>query len=237
MYGKTSKGMNMGDKQFSAMRHDSTLSPAAAPQAPVNSNEPHQRQRKQNANPQRKSSSFFGKFALVAGAAVVALAVLAGGIVSTGGASKTDTPTREQLATIQASWDAAMAAGGALLPAVAPAEKQNALDSMNLPPEQRAALEADMDAGRISLVWVTVWDNYAEDGDVVDLSSDGVSVRVPLLNATTRIALPRPAGGIINLQGVHDGGGGITLGVISGGAGEILAPPLVPGQIIGLPTR
>jgi len=63
------------------------------------------------------------------------------------------------------------------------------------------------------LVWVDFWDFASQDGDVIEVSSAGYSVQVNLLNTPNRIAVPVDMSYVIYVNGVVDGGGGITLGV------------------------
>ena len=181
--------------------------------------------------PEKKSRPW-PKLGLMIGAAVLA-AALGAGVYLTG--DPADQPSPAQIAEMESSWAAAREAKVSL-PQVQPEERAEALAGLNLPQEQEEALQAEVAAERVSLVWLTLWDNMDEDGDVVSLHSDGVNLTVPLLKNATRIALPRPAGGVINLTGVKDGGGGITLGLMSG-PDQVLIPPLAPGQVVGIPVR
>lgn len=183
--------------------------------------------------PQKKGS--FTKIALAVGAAVIALAV-GSGIFFSQPTVTPDQPTQAQITQMENSWAAALESGGLLLPTVQPEERAEALASMQLSEKEKTAIIAEVEAGRADLVWITLWDNLVEDGDIVTLYSDGLTIKVPLLKAPQRVALPRPAGGVVNLIGTVDGGGGITLGLMSG-ANQVLIPPLVVGQKVGLPVR
>ena len=119
-----------------------------------------------------------------------------------------------------------------------------ALDSMRLPPDQRRELETKLSAqgqpeltasDGSALVWLNVWDFASADGDVVHISSAGYEIDVTLQKLQTRIAVPLDATGVVNITGVHDGGGGITLAVQSGAA-PISMPVLRPGQMLALPV-
>ncbi len=116
-----------------------------------------------------------------------------------------------------------------------------ALDKMRLDPSSRQALKQTLDKNTSRspstiLVKVTVWDFASQDGDVVRLSSSGYSIDVALLNEPVVFTLPVDASQTIQLTGVHDGGGGITLGV-QNGTGKVLLPVISEGQAITLPVN
>ena len=85
------------------------------------------------------------------------------------------------------------------------------------------------------LAWVTLWDTDAEDGDMVRIDSSGFSTVVTLTNAPITFAVPVPEQGVINITGVRDGGGGITIGAMSG-MQRIALPIMSVGQVLGVPV-
>jgi hypothetical protein len=89
------------------------------------------------------------------------------------------------------------------------------------------------DGKLLRLAWITLWDTDTEDADTVRLTSSGYSRVVTLNNHPITFAVPIPATGIINLTGVHDGGGGITVGVTSGST-PVALPLMSEGQVIGI---
>lgn len=127
-------------------------------------------------------------------------------------------------------------------------DAEKALDTMQLAPDQRQQLQntvllkaskllgANKTGGdSTKLVWITVWDFDSPDGDVVHISSAGYETDVTLRKVQTRIAVPLDVSRIVKITGVHDGGGGITLGVKSG-ASPISLPVIQVGQILDLPV-
>jgi cell division protein FtsN len=133
-----------------------------------------------------------------------------------------------------------------------------AVDGMQLSPEAKQALMADL-AGtrgqaaqhsaapaaskeaspqpRFRLVWITLWDTDVEDGDVVRIDSQGYSRTVVLKKAPTTFAVPVPGDGIISVTGIRDGdGGGITVGLASGESKAVF-PVMSEGQVLGLRVK
>ena len=127
------------------------------------------------------------------------------------------------------------------LTAVAADEMDSALDMMQLDPQQRSALQSALDnppaedSKKSSLGWIELWDFAHQDGDVVRISSAGYELVYPLQNAPTRLAVPLDASATIQVEGVTDGGGGITLGLRSG-ATAISLPVIQPGQTLIVPA-
>lgn len=115
-----------------------------------------------------------------------------------------------------------------------------ALDSMKLNATQRNALKNSLtsslgnDHSKPTLGWVELWDFAAEDGDVVHISAAGYELDYPILNTPTRFAIPIDATSTVTISGVHDGGGGITLGIRSG-AVDVFLPVIEPGQPLTVP--
>ena len=127
------------------------------------------------------------------------------------------------------------------LPAVTPQETTAAIASLQLDPLAAAAVKADAEAGKVKLVWLYLWDDRAEDGDAVTVTSGGMTVTVTLSNVGTEIALPveniANEGGLVMINGLRDGaGGGITLGVQTVGGAPLHSPALNPGDVLPLPV-
>jgi hypothetical protein len=86
----------------------------------------------------------------------------------------------------------------------------------------------------LHLARVTVWDTHSEDGDVVALVSAGYRREILLTNAPQTIAIPIDGTAQMQIVGVRDGGGGITLGV-RGADRQVLMPIMSEGQTLTLP--
>jgi len=169
-------------------------------------------------------------------AAVVAAGVLAA--VATAWVTSGSTPQGDSGLSVQAKAErlATFQSGGPLaLTGIPDAEEASALEDMALPAEQATALERDLAEADTRLAYVTVWDDYAEDGDVITIESAGFTKTVSLTNAPQRFVVPI-AGGMITMRGVRDGGGGITMGAQAAG-GPVLVPVIAPGETVQVPVR
>lgn len=91
------------------------------------------------------------------------------------------------------------------------------------------------DVGQNRLVWLELNDFANEDGDVVSISSAGYQIQVGIVHATNRIAIPVDHTGTVVVTGVHDGGGGITLGFRTG-SGLYSLPVLSVGETLTFPV-
>ncbi len=167
-------------------------------------------------------------------AKAVAAAVVAVAVAATVFPATDDlTPAQDQ-----ARIDAYQAAIPLPLPLVNladPAERQAALRSLGLAPAETRTLEHNLQAATERLVWLTVFDDCREDGDVVAIHSRRYHREIPMVHAPTQIAVPVSADeGAISLTGVFDGGGGITVAIRLNGQ-MVPVPRLRPGQTISIP--
>ena len=165
----------------------------------------------------------------VATAVVVAVAVGWGAMNAFSPA--VDTVTTEQKASWAASWAAAPPQVAKVIP---PAQVQAALDEMHLTPQQRAQVQQQLDDGKTRLVYLTLTDVMAEDLDRVKVDSGDFQTEVTILNKTTKVIFPEPPGGIVNVTGTYDGGGGITIAITSGDT-PVNLPFMSVGQTVGIP--
>jgi len=111
-----------------------------------------------------------------------------------------------------------------------PKEREQAKAATGLKEEEAEALMKQAEGGLVSLGWITLWDNYAEDGDVVEVSANGLTRTVPILHAPVTIVVPYSVTAAeITITGVRDGGGGITVAAKTSG-GNAPLPPLSVGE-------
>ena len=126
-------------------------------------------------------------------------------------------------------------------------ELDSALDTMKLPPVERDSLrkalgdyyqvpapDTSPEVNQTVLAWLSVWDFATQDGDIIHISSAGYEIDVPLLKGITRIAVPVDASSTAKVTGTTDGGGGITLGIMSE-ASPVSFPVIGIGQTLLIP--
>jgi hypothetical protein len=196
--------------------------------------------------PFRKAStlSSFAK-ALLATTAVISVAGISGAYLS-GSPFWATPPSADNVSTAQQEMrlHAYEALGALTLQSVTPADYPRAAESLALPDTAKHTLLADIEkqtspspthAGTARLVWVTLWDTDAEDGDVIRIDSHGYSRTVELKKQPVTFAVPTD--GNIRITGVRDGeGGGITVGLASG-ALKALLPIMSTDQTLNLSVR
>jgi hypothetical protein len=118
---------------------------------------------------------------------------------------------------------------------VAQAEESAAVDTLGLPPVARAQIASDVQAGRVRLVWLSLYDSDAEDGDAVLIRSGTFTHSMVLTHAPVAVPIPVVDGAAVTITGTVDGGGGgVTVGMVTP-QGPLPLPPLSVGQTITLP--
>lgn len=136
----------------------------------------------------------------------------------------------------KAQWQASFAAASPLVPNLVPkAEVDQAVKTMQLPPQQEQQLRTELEEGRTRMVWLSFQDVVAEDNDTVDVVSGSFRQRVVTKRQPIKVYLPEPADGFVKVIGVADGGGGITVRIVSGGV-TVQMPFMVKDQVVGIRT-
>jgi hypothetical protein len=103
-------------------------------------------------------------------------------------------------------------------------EYDRAFELMNLTPVEREELTKELGAAKAEgapakrqLLWITLWDSDAEDGDVVSLQSGSYRAPFTLKNKPQQFPVLLAPDGILHFVGAGDGDGrGVTVGALSG---------------------
>ena len=149
----------------------------------------------------------------------------------------TDSISDSEIKAINSSFNAAVANGATIFLPVDfsdSKERQKAKSASGLPETEAEHLLKEAEGGFISLAWVTVWDNLAEDGDVIEVSAGGMTHVVPIMHEPTTIVVPYSMGNAqLMIKGLKDGGGGITVSAKTG-SGDLALPPMRVGEVKNL---
>jgi hypothetical protein len=138
-----------------------------------------------------------------------------------------------------AAFDAFKAKGPAQLDRAEVAQINAFLTQTVTDVQQRQALLGQVQARQVDMVALGLYDDCAEDGDVVNVRAGPINVFVPLKHQIQYVLVPVPRGGsaAVAIAGQSDGqGGGITVGMVTPGGVEHL-PRLAPGQQINFSVR
>ena len=101
---------------------------------------------------------------------------------------------------------------------------------------EREKLRADLEAGRLRIGMIQVWDTVDEDGDQIRIEAVGFSQDLTILHRPSTFLIPYAPGGSVRITAIHDGaGGGVTLGVATV-LGPTPLPPMVVSQSLEIPV-
>lgn len=150
--------------------------------------------------------------------------------------AKGDHVSAAQIAEISAMFHRAH---GALMPAdpLSAARAEDLMLSLGIARAQAERWLAKVDNGERTLGWIALWDNFDEDGDVVTLSTAGISLSVPLTHSPTRLLIPYIPGQPVFVTGERDGMGGGVTAAVELSSGALPLPPLAVGQTVALPLQ
>jgi hypothetical protein len=120
-----------------------------------------------------------------------------------------------------------------VLPSVASGDVDDAIASMGLPPVEQHRVRQDLDEGQYRLLWLTLWDwDTANDkGDTISITGDNYRRLFVLHNRRTRIAIPEPKSGYLELRGEQTEDGIIAISLLSG-AQPLALPRMALGQSV-----
>jgi len=94
-------------------------------------------------------------------------------------------------------------------------------------------IRQDVASGKYRLLWLTAWDwdTAKQTGDTISILTDGYRRYATLNNRRTRIAIPEPRSGYIEIYGEIAEGDNISISLLSG-TQPIALPSMPPGQSI-----
>jgi hypothetical protein len=100
-------------------------------------------------------------------------------------------------------------------------------------PAAQRKIRKDVERGKYRLLWLTAWDwdTAEETGNTISILSDGYRKYVTLNNRRTRIAIPEPRSGYIEMRGEGTEDGNIAISLLSG-TQPIALPRMSPEQTI-----
>ena len=208
--------------------------PQAAPQAmPQAAAQPQARSQTARPATAQSQTGLLPSMKARAVAAAVAAALVGLAITTLAPATDDLTPTADQ-ARLEAFNDA-VPLPLPLVKLTSAAELREAFQSLGLSQAEQQTLQLNLQSGSENLVWVDLFDDCREDGDIVEIRSMRYRRELPILHAPARFAVPVSTGEqAITLTGIHDGGGGITVAIRVEGR-TIPVPRLRPGQTLSIP--
>jgi hypothetical protein len=117
------------------------------------------------------------------------------------------------------------------LPAVAAQDYNQALDTMGLSPAEQRQMRGDIQARKARLLWLTLWDwdTQTESGDTIVITAGDYQRHFTLSSHRTRIAIPEPRAGIIELRGERSEDGIIAISFLTGSR-PVAVPYMRPGD-------
>ncbi|HEX9489853.1 MAG TPA: hypothetical protein VF930_06180 [Stellaceae bacterium] len=117
------------------------------------------------------------------------------------------------------------------LPGVAAQDYNQALDSMGLSPPERRQMRSDIEARKVRPLWLTLWDwdTQTESGDTILIIAGDYQRLFTLSSHRTRIAIPEPRSGTIELRGERSEDGIIAISFLTGSR-PVAVPYMRPGD-------
>jgi hypothetical protein len=180
------------------------------------------------ASPREQSGNFAGgagfnlsgNSALIwlAGGALLAAALVSVGLFGAGGVGQ--------------QHRAATSPGSSLIRPVAAAETDEAIGRLMMGGPEKEKVRTELADGKLRLGWITVLDNYEEDGDWVRIGGAGFQQDVRLLHKPYTMAVPYLPGMPVTVTGLVDGGGGDITVSVSVGSAVVSLKPLKTGEVV-----
>jgi hypothetical protein len=127
-------------------------------------------------------------------------------------------------------------AGASLLQPVAASDNDRAIGHLLMSAPDKDKVREDVSQGRLRLAWITLSDNFDEDGDWVRLEAGGFRQDVRLLHSPYQVAVPYLPGSPITVTGLIDGAGGNITVTVYVGAARVSLKPLAQGEVLSIPA-
>jgi hypothetical protein len=144
-------------------------------------------------------------------------AVLSGSAVGALGPSTSMSSYKSQAAAPVERADAALALPQRIIVSeVKTDEIESAIGTFAVAVQRK--IRKDVASGKYRLLWLTAWDwdTAEETGNTISILSDGYRRYVTLNSRRTRIAIPEPRSGYIELRGEATEDGNISISLLSG---------------------
>lgn len=125
---------------------------------------------------------------------------------------------------------------GSLMPLAPDTNESEWREALRIPESEEIKLLRQISSNERALGWLTLWDNYDDDGDVVTVTAAGVTQTVPIAHVPVKVLVPYIPGQPVFVTGARDGGGGVTVAVELT-TGPLPLPPLAVGQTVALPLQ
>ena len=152
-------------------------------------------------------------------------------------AGLTDNIADSQRQEIQQAFDDALSKNTVFAESVELTEAKPTIEATFDAPVAQPIVE-DAEQGLTEIVYLTVFDNLEQDGDVVRIANGLIDVTVPIWHAESTIPVPVSSSHpTVTLHALKDGGGGVTVGVKAADGTLVPIPPLPPGASVTLPVR
>ena len=130
----------------------------------------------------------------------------------------------------------AVQSGASLLLPVAENDTARAINHLLMTGADKESARAGVSNGKLRLAWITLSDNFDEDGDWVRLEAAGFRQDVRLLHNPYQVAVPYLPGSPITVTGLIDGSGGNITVTVNVGAARVSLKPLTQGETLYIPA-
>ena len=169
--------------------------------------------------------------------AVAGLLALVPFVMTDKAAGLTDNVTDSKRQEMQQAFDEALARNTVFAASVELEEAKPTIAATFDAPIAEPIVE-DAERGLTEIVYLTVFDNWDQDGDVVRIANGLIDVTVPIWHAESTIPIPVSSSHpTVTLHALKDGGGGVTVGVRTADGTLVPIPPLPPGASVTLAVR